>query len=72
MENTLNRFKGKYCKIVTRESNEEKAHALVGTVKEIDHSEGLILINSKRGTYILSAETVIAIKPTTKKEFVLK
>ncbi len=69
MENTLIRFKGKYCKIVTKESDEEKAHAVVGTVKEIDHYEGLLLIDSKRGTYVLSTETIIAIKPTIKKRF---
>jgi len=69
MENTMDRFKGKYCKIVSKEPHEEKAHAVVGTVKDIDHYEGLILINSKRGTYVLSTETIIAIKPTTKRGF---
>jgi len=69
MENTLNRFKGKFCKIVTKESDEEKAHAVVGIVKEIDHYEGLMLINSKHGTYVLNTDTIIAIKPTTKKGF---
>ncbi len=68
-ENTLNRFKGKFCKIVTRETDEEKAHAVVGIVKEIDHYEGLMLINSKRGTYVLNTDTIIAIKPTTRRRF---
>ncbi len=67
MENTLNKFIGKYCKIVSKESDEEKAHAVVETVKDIDHYEGLILIDSKRGTYVLSTATIIAIKPKTKK-----
>ncbi len=68
-EKTLDRLKGNYCKIVTKEPNEEKAHVVVGTVKDIDHHDGLLLIDSKRGTYLLSTETIIAIKPKTKKGF---
>jgi len=68
-ENTLDRLKGNYCKIVTKEPNEEKVHAVVGTVKDIDHHDGLLLIDSKHGTYILNTETIIAIKPKTKKGF---
>jgi len=68
MENTLNRFKGKFCKIVTKESDEEKAHAVVGLVKDIDR-DGLLIIDSKRGTYVLNTVTIIAIKPTTKRGF---
>ncbi len=69
MENSLNRFKGEYCKIVTKESDEEKAHAVVGMIKDIDLYKGLLLIDSKRGTYVLNTETIIAIKPTTKNRF---
>ncbi len=65
----MDRFKGKYCKIVSKEPDEEKVHAVVGTVKDIDHDEGLILIDSNRGTYVLSTETILAIKPKTKKRF---
>lgn len=68
-EKTLDRLKGNYCKIVTKEFNGEKAHAVVGTVKDINHQDGLLLIDSKRGTYVLNTETIIAIKPKTKKGF---
>ncbi len=68
-EKTLDRLKGNYCKIVTKEFNEEKAHVVVGTVKDINHQDGLLLIDSKRGTYVLNTETIIAIKPKTKKGF---
>ena len=69
MEKTLDRLKGKYCKIVTKEPNEEKTHAVVGTVKDIDQHDDLLIIDSKRGTYVLSTETIIAIKPKIKKDF---
>ena len=69
MENILDRLKGKYCKIITKETNEEKAHVVVGTVKDIDHNDGLLIIDSKRGTYVLNTKTIIAIKPKTKKGF---
>lgn len=68
-EKTLDRLKGNYCKIVTQEPGEEKAHAVVGMVKDIDHQDGLLLIDSKRGTYVLNTETIIAIKPKIKKGF---
>lgn len=62
-ESTMDRFIGKYCKIITKEPGETRAHVVIGTVKDVDNQDGFILIDSKRGTCYLSIETVLAIKP---------
>ena len=62
-ENSLDRLIGKYCKIVTKEPSEEKAHTVTGIVKDIDHDAEFIIIESKDGTALLSIKTIMAIKP---------
>ena len=66
MENILDKFLGKYCKVVTKESNQDKAHAVIGTVRDIDHFDGFILIESNKGTWFLKTDTIVAIKPKLK------
>ena len=63
----VDRLVGKYCKIVTREPGDEKSYVVTGVVKEIDHDEGFITIESSQGLGCLSMETIIAIKPKAKK-----
>ena len=62
----MNRCIGKYCKIVTKEPGEEKANVVTGIVKDIDHDEGFITIESKQGVGLVNIKTVIAIKPRKK------
>ena len=64
--NIMNRCIGRYCKIVTKEPGEEKAVVITGIVKDIDHSEGFITIESKQGLGILNIKSILAIKPKTK------
>ena len=64
--NIMNRCIGKYCKIVTKEPGEEKANVVTGIVKDIDHDEGFITIESKQGVGLVNIKTVIAIKPRKK------
>ena len=54
---------GKYCKIVAKEPGEEKAGVVTGIVKDIDHDEGFITIESKQGLGILNIKSILAIKP---------
>ena len=54
---------GKYCKIVTKEPGEEKANVVTGIVKDVDHDEGFITIESKQGLGILNIKSILAIKP---------
>ncbi len=61
--NIMNRCIGKYCKIVTKEPGEEKANVVTGIVKDIDHDEGFIIVESKHGIGLVNIKTVIAIKP---------
>ena len=62
-KNTIDRFIGKYYKIVTKESGEERANVVVGTVKDVDHNDGFLLIESNQGTSCLNIKTIVAIKP---------
>ena len=54
---------GKYCKIVAKEPGEEKAGVVTGIIKDIDHDEGFITIESKQGLGILNIKSILAIKP---------
>lgn len=62
-KNSMNRFIGKYCKIVTKEPGEEKTHVITGIVRDIDYDDGFITIESKEGVGCLSIQSIVAIKP---------
>jgi len=66
-QDTMNRFLGKYCKIVTKEPGDIKARVVTGTIKDIDNDAGFIIIESIQGTNCLSMQTIVAIKPSSKK-----
>ena len=65
-ENIIDRCIGKYCKIVTKEPGEEKANVVTGIIKDIDHDEGFVTIESNQGVNCLNIKTIVAIKPRTK------
>jgi len=65
-QNTIDRFLGKYCKIVTKEPGEEKVRVVTGTIKDVDNDAGFIVIESIQGTNCLSMRTIVAIKPSSK------
>ena len=67
-ENTMDRFIGKYCKVVTKEPGEERTHVVTGIVKDIDHDDGFITIESNQGIGCLNIKTIVAIKPSSKKD----
>jgi len=59
----MDRMIGQYCKIVTKEPGEQKAHVMTGVVTEIDNEAGFIIIETPQRTACLSIQAVIAIKP---------
>lgn len=63
----MDRLIGRYCKIVTREPGEERAHVVFGFVTDIDHTAGLLIIESNEGLGCLSIKTIEAIKPSSDK-----
>jgi len=65
--NSIDRLIGKYCKIVTKEPGQDRAHVIFGKVKEIDHNEGFIMVESGEGLGCLNIKTIEAIKPYNKK-----
>jgi len=63
---SLDRFVGKYCKIVTKEPGDEKVRVSVGLVKDIDYDAGFMIVESNEGSMFLKIESVVAIKPRRK------
>ena len=59
----MEKLKGKYCKIVTREPGEQRANVVTGTIEDIDYKDGFILVDSAQGLGCLKINTIIAIKP---------
>ena len=59
----MDKLIGKYCKIVTTEPGEERAHIVFGMVTNIDHDTGLLVIECNPGLMYLKIETIVAIKP---------
>jgi len=59
----VDRLIGKYCKIVMKEPGEEKAHVVSGIVKDIDHEDGFVTIESDQGIGCLNIKAILAIKP---------
>ena len=59
----MERFRGRYCKIVTKEPGEERANVVTGILEDVDYEDGFILVNSEQGLGCLRISTIIAIKP---------
>jgi hypothetical protein len=66
-EKILDKMINKYCKIVTKEPGDARAHVVFGMVLDIDYNAGLLFIESNQGVGCLSIETIEAIKPNNKK-----
>ena len=66
-EKCIDRLIGKYCKIVTREPGEDRAHVIHGKVITIDYDTKLLVIESKEGVGCLNIRTIEAIKPRAEK-----
>ena len=62
----VERFIGKYCKIVTKEPGEEKVRVSIGSVTDIDHDVGFMIVESDEGPMFLKIESVLAIKSRRK------
>ncbi len=63
----MDRLIGRYCKIVTKEPGEERAHVVFGMITLIDYDAGFIMIKSNQGAGCLNIKTIEAIKPSNKK-----
>ena len=63
----MDRLIGRYCKIVTKEPGEERAHVVFGMIMLIDYDAGFIIIKSHQGSGCLNIKTIEAIKPSNKK-----
>ncbi|MCD6411466.1 MAG: flagellin [Thermoplasmata archaeon] len=64
----MDRLVGKYCKIVMKEPGEERAYAIYGVIEDIDYDSGFVLVDSEQGLGCISLKTIIAIKPSRRRE----
>ena len=64
----MERFVGKFCKIVTKEPGEDRASVVTGILEDIDYEDGFILIDSEQGLGALRINTIVAIKPGNKRK----
>ncbi len=65
----MERLVGKYCKIVTKEPGEERASVVTGILEDVDYKDGFILVDSSQGLGCLRINTIIAIKPGSKRKY---
>jgi len=63
----MERFKGRYCKFVTKEPGENRATVTTGLLEDVDYEDGFIIVDSKQGLGALRINTIIAIKPANPK-----
>ncbi|MEF8879055.1 MAG: archaellin/type IV pilin N-terminal domain-containing protein [Candidatus Thermoplasmatota archaeon] len=66
-EKYMKRLIGTHCKIVTKEPGDKRASVVTGILEDIDYEDGFILVDSEQGLGCLSIETIVAIKPGSKK-----
>jgi hypothetical protein len=59
----IDMFLGKYCKIITKESDGEKTHAISGLISDFDQDDESIVIDSNRGIFYLKIDTILSITP---------
>jgi len=64
----MERFVGRYCKVVTKEPGEKKATVTTGLLEDVDYEDGFIIIDSHQGLGALRISTIIAIKPAKYKQ----
>ncbi len=65
--NSLDRLKGRYCKIVTQEPGEYGVNVFYGEITDIDYKAGFIIVESEKGIGVINLEVVEAIKPAKKR-----
>ena len=63
----MDRLIGKYCKIITKEPGQERAHVIQGKLINIDYDAGLVVIESDQGVGCLNFKIIEAIKPRINK-----
>ena len=64
----IDKLIGTYCKIVTREPGEDRAHVVIGRVTDINQEAGFLFVESEDGIGCLNISTIEAIKPVVQKE----
>jgi len=63
-ENTIEKLKGKNCKIVMIEPNKNKATVIFGFLRDIDYKKDFVILESVDGLKTINKNSIIAIKPT--------
>lgn len=64
----MERFVGRYCKVVTKEPGEKRATVITGMLEDVDYEDGFLFVDSEQGLGALRINTIIAIKPAQHKK----
>ena len=59
-ENTIDKLKGQYCKIVIDEPGKKKASVIYGFLKDVDHTKDFVIVESSDGLGIVNKNTIVA------------
>ncbi len=62
----IEKFLGKYCKIISKDIREKKTHAISGIIANFDQDDDLIVVETTKGVFYLKADTILNIKPRKK------
>ena len=68
----MERLIGQYCKIVTKEPGEDRANVVTGVLEEVDYEDGFLLVESEQGLGALRINTIVAIKPESRRKRIEK
>jgi hypothetical protein len=59
----IDKMIGKMCKIVVCEPGERDANVTNGVIRDVDHEQGLVFVESLQGSGVININTILAIKP---------
>ena len=62
-ESDLDEVTGKYCRIISKVSESEEVFYDFGTLKDVDHEDDFILVDTKSGLKRLRLDNVYDIMP---------
>ena len=66
-ENIVDELIGQYCKVIIDELNKTKASVFYGILKDVDHTNNFLILESSAFPIFLNMKNIVAIKPSKKK-----
>jgi len=67
-ENIIDVLKGQYCKVVIDENDKNGASVFYGVLKDVDHMNNFIIVESSTFPIFVNIKNIVAIKPSKKEK----